>query len=391
MKTAVIFIAFISALAVLCFAAGEDIDTYEYLYNAAQSNLDQLEILQNMAGLRFSGAGEFYSKALKRLLFDYKNLKGETERSAAKDQAMLLASLLGAEKYTQSAPDIWAIIDGFEVPLVKSEAMIALGRIRAKAYLPQVIHILENINVMPTTDRLEGERLAFGAIIALEKFQDPSGYLPVFFASVGWYSKRIQEQALKSLDLIAEDPLPFMLDILDGMAYDYNTKYAVVKAIETSKRVSNAKKAGFAVVGYTEGWKIPAIDLHSKVLLADMRKLAIHMVNKYKPDDEAIYPLLERSYIYGDVDEKFAAVSALASQRTEAAAALLSKFLMELNAKRLSGNITQEDEHMVRAVIPALGHTGRSEGRTALNSVRSSGWPPAVKKLAEEATKQLRN
>jgi hypothetical protein len=390
MKKSVVFSILISVVAFLCFAAGEDIDVYEYLYNAALNNTTQLDILQNMAAARLPGAGEFYAKALKKLLSEYRSIKNVTERTAADDQAMLLASLLGMEKYTQAGPDLWAVIDEFDAPLVKSEAMIALGRIRATAYLPQVIRILESVNVTPTTDRLEGERIAFGAIIALEKFQDPSGYLPVFFASVGWYSRRVQDQAHKSLDLIAEDPMPYMMGIVEGLAYNYDTKYAVVKAIDASKKVDNKKKADIAVAGLTEGWKSATTDAHLRGVLADMRKLSIQMINKYKSDDEAIYPLLERSYALGDMDEKFAAVSALASQRTVASAECLSKFLMELNTKRVSGNITQEDERKVRAVIPALGQTGRLEGRAALIGVGSSGWPPAVKKLADDALKQLR-
>jgi HEAT repeat protein len=391
MKKSVIFFILISAVTVLGFAVGEDIDVYVHLYNSSPTTTAQLDVLQNMAGASLSGAGEFYSSALKRLLSEYRNIKNVTEKNAADEQAMLLASLLGTEKYTQAAPDLWAVVDVFEAPLVKSEAMIALGKIRATAYLPRIIRILESTNVAPTANRLEGERIAFGTIVALEKYQDPSGYLPVFFASVGWYSKRIQDQAVRSLDFIAEDPVPYMLNIVKGASFNYDTKYAAVKAVETSKRVNNKKKADVAVAGLGEGWRSSTSDAHNRVVLADMRKLSIQMINKYRTDDEAIYPLLERSYTLGDMDEKLATVAALASQRTAKSAEQLSKFLMDLNVKRLNGNIKQEDEQAVRAIIPALGQTGRPEGRPALASVSASGWPPAVAKLADDAIKQTRN
>ena len=378
------------AAAALCFAAAEDVDVYSYLYNAALTNSAQLDILQNMSEARLSGAGEFYAKALRKLLAEYKNIKNVTERNAADEQAILLSSLLGGEKYTQAASDLWLVVDGFASPLVKAEALMALGKIRATNYLPQVIRVLESLNVSPTADRLNGERIAFGAIIALEKYQDPSGYLPVFFASIGWYSDRIKSQAARSLPFIAKDPTPYMLEVIKGAGYDYSTKFSALKIIEATK-LENKTKAGVAVAALAEGWKGAATDIHIKATLADMRKMSIRMINRYKTDDESVYPLLERSYTNGyDMQEKLEAVVALASQGSDESARILSRFLMDLNSKRLSDNIKQEDEQMVRAIIPALGQTGRNAGRAALTAVGASNWTPAVKKLADDAMKQLR-
>jgi hypothetical protein len=388
MKKLVIF-CILMAASVMAFAAMEDVDVYEYLYNASATNSSQLDILQNMAEARLSGAGEFYTKALRKLVSEYKNIRNVTERNAADEQAILLAAMLGAEKYAKAAPDLWLVVDGFSSPLVKAEALMALGKIRATAYLPQVIRVLESTNVAPTADRLNGERIAFGAIIALEKYQDPSGYLPVFFASTGWYSERIKSQALRSLPFIAQDPTPYMMQVVTGSAYDYPTKYNALRNIDSTK-VSNANKVSVAVAALNEGWRSNTSDVHLRATLADMRKTAIVMINRYKTDDEDIYPLLERSYTSGyDSQEKLYAVAALASQGTDESARRLSKFLMDLNTKRLANNIRQEDEQMVRAIIPALGATGRSIGRPALTAVGASNWTPAVRALADNAIKQL--
>jgi HEAT repeat protein len=389
MKKVFFLCVLMTAVVGLSFAAMEDVDVYEYLYNASATNSSQLDILQNMAEARLSGAGEFYSKALRKLISEYKNIRNVTERNAAGEQAILLAAMLGAEKYAKAAPDLWLVVDGFSAPLVKAEALMALGKIRATAYLPQVIRVLESTNVAPTPDRLNGERIAFGAIIALEKYQDPAGYLPVFFASTGWYSERIKSQALRSLPFIAQDPTPYMLQVVTGSAYDYPTKYNALRNIESTK-VDNKNKSQVAVAALAEGWRSNTSDTHLRTTLADMRKLAITMINRYKTDDESIYPLLERCYTSGyDSQEKLYAVAALASQGTEESAQRLSKFLMELNTKRLDNNIRQEDEQMVRAIIPAIGQTGRSTGRPALIAVGASNWTPAVRALADNAIKQL--
>jgi hypothetical protein len=393
MKKFTIFVILTFITAAFGFSTPEEVQVYEYLYNTAPNHQGQLDILQNMAQARLSGAGEFYAKALRRLLADYKNIKNVTEKNAADDQAMLLSALLGAEKYTQAAPDLWLVVDAFSAPLVKAEALMALGKVRASNYLPQVIRVLESLNASPTSDRLNGERVAFGAIISLEKYQDPSGYLPVFFASTGWYSDRIKSQATKSLPFIADDPTPYMTQVVKGSGYDYNSKYLALRTIEASK-IDNKSKAEVAVAAFAEGWRSNTSDVNMRTTLAEMRKMSISMINRYKTEDQTVYPLLERSYTQGyDSTEKLNAIAALASLGTDESARRLAKFLMDLNSKRQVGNITREEEQMVRAIIPALGQTGRTnvmEGRAALISVGAANWTTAVKALADNELKKYR-
>jgi cation transport regulator ChaB len=202
MKKPCLLLILLTAAAVFGFAGAEEIDVYAYLYNASPSISAQLGILQNMVEAKLTGAGDFYAKALNRLVSEYKNIKNAAERSAAEEQARILATLLGAEKYTQAADDLWLVVESFTDPLTKAEALVTLGRIRAATYLPQIVRVLNTINAAPTSDRLYGERIAFGAIISLEKYQDSSGYFPVFTASTGWYSDRIKNQAKRSLQFI---------------------------------------------------------------------------------------------------------------------------------------------------------------------------------------------
>ena len=387
-KTTVLFVVMI-AVGVLCFADQEEIDMYEYLYNVSISHAAKLDILQNMAEGEYSGAGEFYTRALRRLIADYNNIKDVTERHAADEQVTILSKLIGNERYSQAAPDLWLVVDGFAAPLVKAEALMALGKIHTDMYLPQVIRVLESLNTTPTADRLYGERVAFGAILALEKFQDPSGYLPVYFASIGWYSDRIKSQANRSLPLIAEDPTPFMMEVIKGPGHNYYAKNAALRSMEAAK-VDNKNKAEVAVAALTEGWRGATTDVQLRVTLADMRKLAINMINRYKTDDESVYPLLARSYTQGiDADEKLSAIAALASLGTEESAQRLSNFLMTLNNRRLNNVTTREDEQMVRAIIPALGQAAQIVSRPALEAVGASSWTPAVRALADDALSKL--
>jgi hypothetical protein len=376
-------------VAVFSFAASEELDMYTYLYNAALTHEDQLALLQNVAELKLSGAGEFYARALHSLVLDYSNIKSATEKEFADEQAMILSELLGNEKYTAAAADLWRVAESFPTPLVKSEALMALGKIRATAFLPQVIKVLHDLNLAPTSDRLNGERIAFGAIIALEKYQDISGYPEVYFASTGWYSDRIKSQALRSLPIISADPAPPMIQIIQSSGYAYAIKLAALQNIESSS-VSNQSKASVAIAAYTEGWRASTNDVQLRMNLARMRKMAMDMINRYGTDNDAVYPLLDRSYKEGiDTEERLNAIATLSKLGTDESARRLSAFLMTINQRLQSGTLTATDEQMVRAIIPALGATRRPIGRPALNSVTALNWTPVVKNLAQDALKQI--
>jgi hypothetical protein len=160
--------------------------------------------------------------------------------------------------------------------------------------------------------------------------------------------------------------------------------------MEASKAPADAI-ARVAVIALAEGWRASTMDVKQRVQLGNSRKLAIDMIRRYKTEDTTVLPLLERSYKEGiDTEEKLNAVAALSAIGTDDAARLLSNFLLALNAKRKANNITQEDEQLVRAVIPALGATGKSVARPALQAVEYQDWTNYVKTLAQDALKQIK-
>jgi hypothetical protein len=397
MKKVLMVLLLMCFVSALVFSGTEEIDVYRYLYRNSEKNVDQLDILQNMAEAKLTGAGEFYAWALRQLVLRYKNIisskdkDATTEKYAADEQAKILAALLGAEKYTPAAADLWFVADAFTDPLAKAEALMALGRIRATGYLPHVIRVLDNLNLTPTKDPDDGGRIAFGAIISLEKYQDPSGYLSVFLASVGWYPQRIKNQAAKSLPFIAKDPSPFMLNLLkSGVNYENSVKYIALQTIEKAN-VDNKNKAEVAVAALTEGHRAVGNNVQQRTILADMRKLALEMIRKYKSDDPSIYVLMRRSYTNrdSDIQEKMAAINAIASQKTDEAADLLSEFLTTLNSRY--STLNQEETQIIRVLIPALGVTGRPSARTALTQVTKLDYTSGIKTLATQALNQIPN
>jgi hypothetical protein len=396
MKRFVCFIFLAMAVTALGISQNLDLAGYTYLYNGAETISDRLTILQQAEEANLGDSEEFFANALGRLLTEYPNTQVTLERNAADSTARFLSGVLGDKKYAAAGGNLWRIVEGFSNPLVKADALIALGKVGAVNYVPQVLQTLQDLNARPALDREGGERIAYGAILALENYQDlpealqKEAAITVYLASTGWYSPRIQNQARASLKIISKDPAEPYTSIIRGSPYSYENKYQALQDAAAGTDASAAVKSALAVTALTEGWRLPTNDIRSQSVLTNMRKLAIRLINQYHPEDPAVYPLLERSYRHGtDTQEKLDTVAALASLGTDDAVKLLSSFLMIINGKLQRNNVTSDDQQLVRALIPAIGATGNPEGRPVINTVLSLSWNDAVKRLANEALTHL--
>ena len=386
MKRNILAAAF-SLVASFVFAS-EELDIYTFMYRESVNAVERYSVLRNIADAEIPGAGALYAEALGRLLLEQPNLRSGAEKETADATAKLLAGLLGDIKYAGAADDLWRVVQNFENPLVKADALIALGKTRSAQHLPLVQRTLADLNIRPTSDREAGEKIAFGAIIALEKYRDISGYAPVFFAASGWYGRRVKDQAMATLPFIVDDPSEALSGIIRSSGYDMKL-LALEK--ESESKASAEAKAAVALIALEEGWKAATNDIKDKVILSRLRKFSIDMLAKNGSSDPAATPLLEKSYKDGsDAEEKIAAVNALSKNRSDEAAKALSSFLMMMNGKRRSEAITVEDERMVRVIIPAIGAHGSPIGLPALQAVEHQDWTNAVKLLATDALKRLR-
>jgi hypothetical protein len=256
-----------------------------------------------------------------------------------------------------------------------------------------VVQLLTDLNTRPPQDRniqIQNERIAYGAIISLENYQDPSGYLPVFFASTGWYNNRIKNQASISLPRIMTDPTEPLITIIEGPGYGYDIKHLALRTEERSQAAEDSK-AKAALAALTEGWKASTNDVHQRNELGMMRKLAISMIRRYGIEDPALYPQLDNSYKRAiDMQEKLDTVRTLGVLGTEDAARLLASYVSDLHQRRVSNSLTSSDEALIRELIPALGQTKQALGRPILQLVQnSSAWTGAIQRLARNALNEI--
>jgi HEAT repeat protein len=395
MKRFILFII-LSFTGMALFAQSEELAMWSDEFDRAGTVAEQLIFVQNVEQGNYAGAEEFYAKALHRLIEEYPNISTQSEWNAADACARILAPKLGDAGYSAAAPDLWQLVDSFSNALVKSDALIALGKVdTGKAFLPQVVQLVKDWNTRPQSDRESRERverIVHGAVIALENYKDPSGYLPVFFVSTGWYADRVKRQASVSLPAIMDDPTDPLLEVVGSPGYTYDIKHL---ALRTSERSSSPdeKKASVAVAALAEGWKASTnVPLQQRELAA-MRKLALTVIRRCGTQDSSVYANIDKSYGRMGVDrqERLYAIDALKALASDESVRLLSAYLRDLTERQRSGAFTNEDGVTARAVIPALGDIGKAAARTELLRVQQLPvWAASnYRALATQALQKL--
>jgi hypothetical protein len=344
----------------------------------------------------YAGAEEFYAKALHRLIVEYPNISAVKDKNDADTIARKLAPKLGDAQYNAASADLWQTVVYFSNPDVKADALIALGKADAdKAFLSQVVQLVTDWNTRTQSDRETRdrvERIIKGAIICLEHYKDPAGYLPVFFVSTGWYMGTTRNQAAAALPNITDDPTEFLLQVIRSPAYDYPIKNTALNTSEASSS-PNEKKASVAAAALAEGWRVSTnVPLQQRALVT-MRKQSLRMIQRYGTQDSAVYQNINKCYTQvSDMDEKILAIDTLKALASDEAARLLTGYLHDLTERRRSGRFTNEHETTARAVIPALGDIGNSIASAELRRVQQlEVWNYSVfRRLATDALGKLK-
>jgi hypothetical protein len=352
------------------------------LYRNAGSWSERLGILQEVVREAPAGVERFYMDVLQTMFTTYSSISGTQDLNAADSIAKITVEKLGEAKYSAAAADVSKVVTTVKDPVVRSAAMIALGQMQAKEYLPQIIQILNDTNGRPAPqNRQSSEQLAYGAIVALDHFRDEAGYLPVFFAARSWYDERVKNQARQTLRRISTEPWDLLISVIKGVGYSIENKRDALQFLDESS-AENGKKSEAANAALAQTWIVGAAGALDRENLKDIRKVSIGMLGKYGAGDDSSYGLLERAYSGGDIDEKRAAINALAALADSQAVAILSRFLQAMNVKLVDNALTNSDRAITQALITALGKTGNSEAKPALNSVLNYDWTNAIKNLA---------
>jgi HEAT repeat protein len=390
MKNLLVIFSFM--VVAMTVSAQTESDTYISMYDSVETVTDKLEIVREAPEEDGANMGPFYAHVLDRTLVEYSQNSSPLEIRAADSIVRIAVENLGKAEYTDAAPNMWRAVTSISDPLPRASALAALGQVKMANYFPSIKQILLDKNIRPVIhDHLGVERLVYGAIAALENFGDSDGYAPVFFASQGWYSRRIRQQAAAALERISPDPSDSLIAVIKSSTYNYENKLAALNSIAASS-VPDEKKAEAAASALSEGWRMSSGNIKDQGILSALREKAIPMIGQYGVPDgnTGIYQLLDRSYKNGyREDEKINAVRTLGALATVDSVTLLSSYLYTMNGLLQDGSLNPVAERLIREIIPALGATRLPEAGPALRITSNINWTTAIKRLVREALQNI--
>lgn len=321
------------------------------------------------------------------------NKRGVTEEKNFIELTKLVVKELGELKSKSSGPLVYNIAIETKDPLLKADAIIALGNMRAEVYLNDISFILRNINMRPVKGKsteLENEaKVAYASIAALDRFRSIEGYSPVFFASVGWYDSRVRNFADKVLKTIVENPIEALIPIIhDGSFSDKDKAVKEVAACfapgeDKALAAREAMRQGFDNVGES---------IQDGMILTTIRKNAIRIMYASKSSNiDDVYYLSQSVRSGSDLEEKIYAIRTLGINASDEAIDALSTILSDYNERSISGlSITYTDEDIIREIIDTLGKSGNKIASGILTEVQFSGHSNGIIKKAKDALSLLK-
>jgi hypothetical protein len=368
----IIIALILCAAGMTIFAQGTDLSYYTNDFKRSNGTFrERLAVLETVRNLNRTGIGDFYHDALKFFLTRLPEIRTREDRDTAEDSARLLCQELGAENYNAAASEIWELVQFFDVArdvnqgLVMHDALKALGQINAQVFVPHIVQRLTDFNTQRLTDvetRRRIQRGVSGSISALEALHDPSGFRPVFFASVGSYDTSIKALASVALPNIVEDPGEIIGAIIRDTSISPDVKYVAWQEMLRTN-APDSSKARVAAEALATGWNYSSSVPIQQRDLRSMRRSAINTIRHLGAADNSVYLNLERSYSGNfnsgapDFEEIHDTLNALSALKTEEAVQLLLKFLRELHLRRRDGPWAQKERQVFQWILPLIGAT----------------------------------
>lgn len=395
MKNRNILIVILAFVSVYGLSASEVATVWARLYDRAQSLEQKYEIMLNMVEQHDRDLSPVLGEALSKLILEERNLSDQSERALNAELERIIIRELGSLKAVESAPAVMTVAREAKDNFLRGEALTALGKMGAKEYAPDIALMLRNINssITPIQNKQEEETVVKGCIFALERMKDPVGFEPVFFASIGRYSREIRLRAQDALLVIADDPSEMLAEIIEKDSSP-EVKYEALLAAKRSKASPEGKNA-VAVSALQASLLEADREPIERIILRQMRIDALLLMRDSGVQSEENVQLIAqmisgwKKYRLYTEDEMLAAVEALGVQTGDSASEVLSNFLRYQTDQREAGR-TPESLRLAKATISAMASTGNRKNIEELTVVTySPSWEAEVKREAKKALERF--
>jgi len=309
------------------------------------------------------------------------------ERETYEKLTRVLLKRLGEARYANAAASAMRAVGDSTDPLTRAEALIALGSMRADEYAERIALLLRDLNNEPTADKQGGEQVAYGCVIALERMRSPVGFAPLFFASEGWYSKRVRDQAERSLALVLADPSESVSALLRT---ETPPRMLRALALELRSQAPAVGKTAVAALALSRGIAYAPRNRVEQGQLSELRVVAMNALASAGPGNGSAVPDMAEAYRIGPTDERLVAMKALGAEKSPASAAALRDIILDLNSAQKAGLVDETRNALMRAALQNAAFNAGKELAPAVQAVLiNGGWSSGVLSLASIAQKAL--
>ena len=368
-------------------------DAWTRVYRRTETLEQRYQVMQSIAALDNPELIPLLTESLGELL-DVLRQRTATEQRVWESLVRSIVAELGDLGARDSGPLLYRVVEEARDPVVRSEALPALGRAGATDYADEIALLLRNVVLSRGTRVDEEEALAYGAIGALERLHREVGYAPVFAASHAGFPERITRQAEEALPRMLADPT----SVLEGLVRQEENVAVKRLALRQGLRseAPAAAKARLAAATLEQGLVRTAGSPVEAAGLLGLRVEALVALAGLAGEGGAlpaeVVALGGRVLgLDGDLAERLAAVDTLRAAGGDDAARALVAYLLRWNDRQQSGlSASAEQIRVMTAVVQALGALGAASALPELARTQTiETWPSSLIREAKAAAQAL--
>ncbi len=396
MKRILISVSLALFALVSAWSASEDAVVWEEIYNRVSSDEQRVAVMLKIMDMKDPDIAPMLIRSLDRLLVENVESGRATDRGYRVLLARLTVRELGDLGETGAAETLFRAYVDPKDALLRGEAAVALGKIRAVAYAPRFADDLARINLGPNGPaRRDQEILALSLVEALELMRDPVGYESVFLASTAWYGSatRVRESAERALTTMVDDPTDTIASIIERNP-SMTVRAAALRAAFRSK-AGDDRKAAIARRSIALGIERATVDKRGLAEAAAFRAEAVNSLARVRDRSPESVPLLAAVIAMdgkddSSLDESIRAYAALGVNGSDEAAGYLASRLDEYGARETDKLNTARDKTLIRQILSSMRAAKNPLVRDSLLRAQHVDFDEGILRLVRETLEVVR-
>ncbi len=391
MKRTIVALIAMALLATPLLALDDKAVVWEKIYRDANTDSQRIAVLLKIMEFQDREFVPILNQGLEQLVTG----GIETGTVAARNDKNLLARLLVRELGDLKSPEagelVFRVYTDATESVLRGEAAVALGKIRATQYAPRLALDLSGINTGPKPSiARDQEIIALGLVQGLNAMRAPEGYEAVFLASLGWYpsSSRVKETAKEATLTMVDDPGESLAKILEG-----NPSIEIKRiALETelASRAPAESKIAFARKALRVGIDRVTHDPATRAAVIKMRTTAtvgLAALRDNSPETVPLYLEVIKMDRKNDetLDETLKTYVALGVNGSDPAAEYLASRLSEYNELERSKANTPRDKSLIRQIVASMAMSKNPKVRGSLDAAQFIDYDANILRLVKDA------